>query len=214
MITDDDEYKITIQTYGDLGKRYIENSASIDLFVLNEFMGTLPKGGKVLDVGCVAGRDSKKLAAAGFDVTGIDVVDIFLEEARKNVAGAKFLKMDMLDISFPKNSFDGILAQAVLLHIRRSEVPKVLKDFYKILKPGGKIYVGVKRGDGEGWEADKLANNKKRFFTYFSGEGIARYMKEAGFKVIFLKLFSDYVKRKNTEWIVAWGEKAVADNHG
>ena len=202
-----ENYKKTRDAYRKLGKQYIENTASINLHVLPEFMKRLPKGGRVLDVGCIGGRDSKKFADAGFEVIGIDVVDVFLEEARKYVPQAKFLEMDMLKIDFPDNYFDGILAHAVLLHLEKNDVSGVLANFYRILKKGGIIDVGVKLGEGEGFEADgKLAENEKRFFSYFNKEEIESYVKEAGFEIILSQISPDYVGR-GREWIIVWGEK-------
>jgi len=202
-----DNYKKTQQAYCDLGKQYIENSASIDLPLLPEFMKLLPKGGKVLDAGCAGGRDSYKFVHEGFLVTGIDVVDVFIEEAIKKVSQAKFIKMDLLNLKFPKNYFDAIWAQAILLHMGRKDIPKILETFHNILKKNGKIHIAVKKGNGSGWKADKLSNNKKRFFTYFSKKEIENYITAAGFKVIFSGERADDAARKNIKWIIVWAEK-------
>jgi len=201
-----DNYKKTAETYRNLGKKYIENAAAINLRALPEFMKVLPRGGRVLDVGCFGGRDSKKFVDAGFAVTGIDMVDVFIREARIYEPRAEFLEMDLLEIDLPENNFDGILAQAVLLHLEKKDIPKALANFYRILKRGGKVYVGVKAGEGQGWEADKLADNKERFFSYFSKTEIESYMTAAGFKIIFSEMSPDYVGR-DKEWIIVWGQK-------
>lgn len=201
-------FKKTIKTYRQLGKQYIANVASINLPSLPKFMKVLPKGGKVLDVGCAGGRDSRKFVANGFSVVGIDAVDIFISEAKKRVPQADFIKTDVLKLDFPRNTFDGIWAQAVLLHLERKDVPTVLAKFYVILKSGGKIHVAVKEGEGQGWDCDKLANDKKRFFTYFSQKEMRNLFKKAGFKIILSKLVDDDAGREKIKWVVIWGEKA------
>jgi ubiquinone/menaquinone biosynthesis C-methylase UbiE len=108
MKSEEDTYKKTIELYEKLGKKYLEDIAGVVIRELPNFMRALPKGGKVLDVGCAGGRDSKKLVEAGFEVTGIDLVNVFLEEAEKNVPQAKFIRMDLLNLEFPDNYFDGI----------------------------------------------------------------------------------------------------------
>lgn len=120
------------------------------MFVLKvfDFIKTLPKGGRILDVGCSAGRDSKRFAQNGFEIIGIDLVDVFLQEARKNVPEAKFLKMDLRRLNFSENYFDAIWAMAVLLYIEKKDLPETLNGFYNVLKPRGKLFITVKRGSG------------------------------------------------------------------
>lgn len=201
------EYQKTREAYRRLGKKYIENAASINLSALSEFIKELPAGGKVLDIGCAGGRDSKKFADAGFDVTGIDIIDDFIEEAKKRVPRAKFLQMDLLDIDFPENEFDAIWAQAVLLHVERKDIPDVLAKMFRILKRNGKIHAAVKEGRGQGWEADKLSGGYKRYFTYFTKEEMEKYLIGAGFHIIRSEFAVDEAGRKNVRWIVIWGKK-------
>src|SRR5690606_41599411 len=44
----------------------------------------LPVGAKVLDLCCGMGRHSMALVEAGYEVTGVDLSDVLLREARKN----------------------------------------------------------------------------------------------------------------------------------
>ena len=69
---------------------------------------------------------------------------------------------------FPKETFDGIWAEAVLLHLKRKDVPKALKIFHKILKKNGILYFQVKKGKGEAYVKEKLSAWNERFYTYFS----------------------------------------------
>ena len=64
--------------------------------------------GRVLDVGCGAGRHSLHLQRRGFDVIGIDVSPLALKVCRER--GLKKLKLMALEnISFKPESFDAIL---------------------------------------------------------------------------------------------------------
>ena len=88
-------YKKTIEAYVKLGEKYLGHGKTAREFP--EFIKLLPKGGRVLDVGCAGGRDSKRFTQKGFKVIGIDLVDLFLKIARKNVPKAKFIKGNILD---------------------------------------------------------------------------------------------------------------------
>jgi len=70
------------------------------------------KSGKVLEIGCGNGRICIPLAKKGFDVTGIDISPIYIEDAkkkaRKHKVKAKFIIGDMRNLPriFKKEKFD------------------------------------------------------------------------------------------------------------
>jgi len=64
--------------------------------------------GRVLDIGCGAGRHSLYLQEKGHDVLGIDVSPLAIEVCKHR--GLKKTKIDSIDdMSFPSNSFDTVL---------------------------------------------------------------------------------------------------------
>ena len=160
-----------------------------------------------MDVGCAGGRDSKKFIREGFEVIGIDLVDNFLGWAKRNVPRAKFVKMDLRNLKFPKKYFDGIWANAILLHIDKKDIPKVLKELYRVLKIKGKLHIRVKRGKGIKYKKEKLSKGEKRLFTYFFKYELENFVRKAGFKIISSKIFPDESGRKNVKWIGIWAEE-------
>ena len=202
-----DRYKEIIEVYQTLGEKYIQDVAGVTPYGFNEFVETLPKNALVLDVGCAGGRDSKKFIERGFKVIGIDLVDEFLEHAKKDVPEADFYKMDLLKLEFPQNCFDAIWACAVLLHIKKKDIPRALEEFHKVLKAGGKVCIAVKEGKGVEHKTDKLSGVQKRMFTYFSENELKRFLEKSGFKISFTKIFSDPLGRQDVKWIVVIAEK-------
>jgi len=85
--------------------------------LIKKFTKYVGKRGKVLDVGCAAGRDSRQLKARGFEVIGIDLSKKLLEEARKKDSESQYLYMNMANLEFEDESFDGIYASASLLYL-------------------------------------------------------------------------------------------------
>ena len=202
-----DVYKKTTKVYDSLGKKYLKDSMGLIPPERELFVKKFPKNSSLLDVGCGGGRDTKYFINLGFEVTGIDLSSVMLNEARKLVPKAKFHKMDVLGLKFPANTFDGIWAQAVLLHLKRGDVPKALKGLYKILKKGGILHVRVKHGKGEKLVKEKLSGWNERFYTYFLKSEIESLFKKSGFKIIFSKTFPDELGRKDVKWIAIWGQK-------
>lgn len=142
----------------------------------------------------------QKFLENGFEVVGIDFCNHFIDEAKKKVSGVKFFKKDILKIDFPSNDFDGIWANSVLLHLKKSDFKKALKIFKKILKKEGFIYISLKEGKGEGSSGAESEKKEKRYCAYYLPLEIKNYLKEVGLKLVYLKSFSDDI-RKNEKWI-------------
>lgn len=196
-----DRYQKTKDTYHSLGLKYLQNIAPAKPAGIDDFIKLIPKAGHILDVGCAGGRDSKYFVSKGFQVTGIDVVNKFLSQARKDVPQASFKNMDLLDLKFKPESFNAVWAVAVLLHLKRKDVPKALKNFYQVLKPGGILQIRVKQGQGLEYKKEKLSQGQSRVFTYFLEPEIKDLIKKAGFKIKSTTIFSDELNRSFVKWI-------------
>jgi SAM-dependent methyltransferase len=188
----------TISAYRKLGSKYVDNIADLTPEIFYKFEKLLPRKSKVLDVGCTGGRDSKKFIEFGHTVTGIDLVEEFLEIAKKVAPAGEYKIMDVRDANYPNESFDGIWASMILLHLKREEIADVLIKFHKMLRKGGLLFIGVKKGVGEGLVPDKLTENEFRYFTYFSSEELEERLQEAGFSIQFSAEELDNAKRNQT----------------
>lgn len=207
MKTQSNKYKTTIEVYEKLGRKYIKDTKSLSPPEISGFIKLLPPKGSVLEIGCAGGRDSKRFAAKGFKITGIDLVRTFLQEAQKAVPSGRFVKMDMRHLKFPSNYFDAVWANAVLLHLKKKDIPPTLKGFFRVLKKGGKMHIRVKKGTGVTYEKDKLSSEEKRLFTYFSKNELKKFVTNAGFKILLSRIFSDEAKRGDLKWISLWAVK-------
>jgi SAM-dependent methyltransferase len=82
----------------------------------------LARGTKVLDVGCGVGRWSRRLAARGAEVTGIDLSPTMISEARRRAAlqgVAQHCRFQVQDLAVldAGETFDVVLGVTVLQHI-------------------------------------------------------------------------------------------------
>ena len=72
----------------------------------------MPKGSRILDVGCGIGGSSRILAEYyGFNVTGITISSAQVKRARELTPfglNCNFQIMDALDLKFDDGSFDGV----------------------------------------------------------------------------------------------------------
>ena len=162
-----DEKDITIESYNKIAeefKKRTENKHPKKESTL--FLSHLPKGSKILDLGCAYGRDSKIFADKGYKVIGIDLSKELIKIAKKEVSQAEFKVMDMLELDFPDNYFDGVWFNAGILMVKKEKAPEVIKKIYQILKPGGVLYINAKKGEGEGWSFDERYQIEK-FRAYY-----------------------------------------------
>jgi len=109
----------------------------------------------LLDFGCGPGRDLKTFKDLGHHPIGLDGAKQFVAMARE-YAGCEVWHQDFLRLSLPRETFDGIFANAVLFHVPSQELPRVLVEMRMALKPGGVLFSSNPRGDGqEGWRGDR-----------------------------------------------------------
>ncbi|UEA61139.1 class I SAM-dependent methyltransferase [Gordonia otitidis] len=98
--------------------------------------------GTVLDAGCGPGQWSRFLARQGCDVQGVDLVPEFVDYARSTYPGLTFDVGDFSDIDVETGSLGGILAWYTTIHHEPEELPGVLAEFARVLRPGGGLLVG------------------------------------------------------------------------
>jgi tellurite methyltransferase len=95
----------------------------------------------VLDLGCGVGRHALYLASQGFNTFGTDASPAGIEEARaaarRHGLRASFQVENFLDLSFPDQSFDFVLAWNVVYHGDEEIARTALDGVRRVLRPGG-----------------------------------------------------------------------------
>ncbi len=138
----------TLKFYAAEAKAYAARAQEPISPELQTFMQRLPPGSQILELGCGSGADSETLLAHGFSVTPTDgSPELALEAERRlgqPVAVLRFEKLAVID------TYDGIWANACLLHVPRAELAPVLSRIHAALKPGGVFFASYKAGQAEG----------------------------------------------------------------
>ena len=179
------EERDTLQSYEVIGKVFNQTRGDPTFWgkEFRYFQSLLPSG-RILDVGCGAGRDSILFTRGGFNYVGIDLSDSMLESAREVNPLAQFSKMDIYSLDFPKGWFDGFWAAASILHTPKSRVDLMLTEIVRVIRPGGVGFVAVKEGKGEGMVyQDRWKVN--RFFALYQQEELKEVLEKAGMDVLW-----------------------------
>ncbi|HOZ16448.1 MAG TPA: arsenite methyltransferase [Candidatus Portnoybacteria bacterium] len=154
----------------------------------------IKEGDTVLDLGSGAGIDAilaaKKVGDNG-NVIGIDMTEEMIEKARanaknQNISNVEFILSEIENLPLPDNSVDIIITNCVIN--LTPDKAKTFAEAYRVLKPGGKIYVS------DIVLLEELSEEQKNDKDLLSGcvagallkEDYLNKIKNAGFKVNIL----------------------------
>lgn len=173
----------TLEYYNRNAREFAAATVSVEFESMQRrFLDKLPHGARILDFGCGSGRDAKYFLDRGYLVEATDgseeLCRIASEYAGIPVRHMLFEELDETD------RYDGIWACSSILHLRRQELPEVMKRMARALKDRGIIYTSFKYGQFEG-------ERNGRYFTDMT-------------EVSFLGLMGDVEELKTEEeWVTS-----------
>lgn len=138
----------TLRFYGENAGAYAERQITSRQVRLSRFLAQLSPGATILELGCGAGVDTAEMLAQGFDVSPTDGSPEMAAEASRRLGRpvGTLLFHDLREVE----AYDGVWANACLLHVPRPELAQILTLIWRALKPGGAFYASFKTGDAEG----------------------------------------------------------------
>ena len=109
----------------------------------NMFLGCLPSGAGILDLGCGSGRDSKAFLDQGYEVEAMDGSEELCRLVAK-VIGKEVICRRFQELAALHYLYDGIWACASILHLSMTELEDVMRRICRALKSGGILYTSIK----------------------------------------------------------------------
>lgn len=207
-------HELTRQAYNKAADKYHElfkdemKQKEYDRKLLDRFAGKLNKNDLICDAGCgPSGHIGKYLYDQGYNVMGIDIADRCIEIARTYNPMMKFERMDMADMTMADQSLSAIISYYSIIDTPKDMINIFFQNFYKKLKPGGKLLVVVKEGNSEGFIEEILGIKTKIYYTLFARQELENYFLNNGFKIQSLETREPYDFEIEVSRIYAIGEK-------
>lgn len=152
----------------------------------------LDKDDIVLDFACGTGIATIQISGSVKEIHAIDISRGMIDIAEEKAAGdgidnVRFLKTDLFDKGFEKESFDVGLALNILHFLKNA--PENLNRIFELLKPGGML---ISATDCLG-EKKSFSNRIKKllgrmgilpFMEMYSIPGLKKTITDAGFKIV------------------------------
>jgi ubiquinone/menaquinone biosynthesis C-methylase UbiE len=170
--------------YDQIAEKFADVNANMPpelILAAEQFLGIIPSGALILDLGCGAGRDIAWLESQGATAVGSDFSAGMLTQARFRARGG-LVQADMRRLPFQTGCFQGVWCCAAFLHLPKADVPRALAEVHRILNPGGALFLAVQEGMGEGWErTTRYGRPIERFFARYRAEEMTELLVEGGF---------------------------------
>ena len=99
--------------------------------------------GRLVDAGCGPGHWTAFLDDLGHDARGIDLTPRFIEIAREAYPNVRFDLESIEEMSDGDAAVGGILAWFSTIHHEPSRVVMPLREFARVLRPGGSLLLGA-----------------------------------------------------------------------
>ena len=194
----DESTRETIGFYDANAASYVAETAGVEFGALQgEFIRRLPKGGRVLDLGCGSGRDSLAFLRAGLAVDAVDG-SAQMVEAASELTGLPIAHATFSDYE-PQGPYDGIWACSSLLHVPVVKLAGVIAKYARALKLGGTFYLSFKLGFRDGMRGG-------RWFTDLDEPALRALIAEVpGLRVDRVDVTADARPgRSDEKWLNAW----------
>ena len=157
-------------------------------------------GEQHLEIGFATGHTLVELARAvgpSGRVYGIDISPKMAELARKEIAKAEVADRveltigDAAQLPYPDTFFDGIFMAFTLELFPTEEIPKVLHECLRVLRPGGRLaVVSLSREGKPGWMVKAFEWTHRHFPNLLDCRPIyvRRALEESGFEIVDAQL--------------------------
>ena len=133
--------------YDDNAQSFYDSTVDVDMVGFYcKFLPLVGAEGRILDLGCGSGRDTKYFVDLGYKVDAIDASKEMVRLA--SIKSGLEVKHMSFELFSPDLQYDGIWACASLLHVEPKALKSMLVQISHWLNVSGVLYASFKYGDG------------------------------------------------------------------
>jgi len=176
----------------------------------------LPRGSRVVELGCGAGDDAAYFAENGHHVMAIDISAPLIEIAEQRFANLDNLEFRRGDIARPLDvggdSVDAVFARLSIHYFDDETTARIFGEVHWVLRPAGRFYFACKSTEdplyGKGVEiAPDMFDLDGHVRHFFSPEYALELLEEARFINVKVESGTDEVYGQDTAYIKCFGIK-------
>jgi ubiquinone/menaquinone biosynthesis C-methylase UbiE len=176
--------------YDAVAKEYAEaffdehEKKSQDQEILHRFSQEIGDRRPVWDIGCGPGQTAQYLKNLGVEISGLDLSQKTVEQARTVHPGIHFQKGNILDLEFEDDSIAGVVAFYAIVHFTEEQVGIAIREVFRVLQPGG-IFLFTYHIGEETIHVDEFLGKRIDIeFMFFTTDLIFRSLQDSGFEKI------------------------------
>jgi SAM-dependent methyltransferase len=178
------------QTYDLVAKEYSDafltehERKPKDQEILRKFSNMIGAKVPVWDFGCGSGQTTKYLKDLGVEISGIDISERTIEQARTNHPNIYFRKGNILELDFENSSIAAIVAFYAIVHFSKEQVEVFFREVFRVLKTDG-IFLFTYHIGNETIHVDEFLSKKVDIdFMFFNSDFIYSCLTKNGFEKV------------------------------
>jgi ubiquinone/menaquinone biosynthesis C-methylase UbiE len=179
----EDQYDAIAKEYADAFSGEHEKKPK-DQEILHRFSQEVGDRRPVWDFGCGPGQTTKYLKDLGIEISGLDLSEKMLEQARTIHPGITFRKGNILELEFQNDSIAGVVAFYAIVHFTDEQVGTAFREVFRVLRPGGIFLFTYHSGEEIIHLSEFLGKNIDMDLMFFTADFIFRCLKDNGFEKI------------------------------
>jgi ubiquinone/menaquinone biosynthesis C-methylase UbiE len=155
-----------------------------DREILYRFSQEIGDRRPVWDFGCGPGQTTKYLKNLGVEISGLDLSEKLLEQARAVHPEIHFRKGNILALEFDDDAIGGVVAFYAIVHFTEEQVEIAFREVFRVLQPGGIFLVTYHIGEDTIRIEEFLGKKLDIDFMFFTTGFISGCLKKSGFEKI------------------------------
>jgi len=155
-----------------------------DQEILHRFSQEIGDKKPIWDFGCGPGETTEYLKNLSIEISGLDLSEIILEQARTIHPDIHFRKGSILALEFENDSIAGVVSFYAIVHFTEEQVRIAFREIFRVLKQGG-IFLFTYHIGEETIHIDEFLGKKVDIdFMFFTTDFIFSCLKDSGFEKI------------------------------